>query len=364
MKHRFSLWLALAALATLPLMAQDATLGRIHGHVTDPTGMPKNSGTISLSQDGGKTSQYTFPVSAQGDYKGEAKPGTYDVVYRQLDTPSDKMADDIPNVKLVAGQDTTQDVDMSRKEYLDKMTPEQRQQVEEYKKKNAEILKTNSVIKNLNADLASARQSIKDKKYEDAEALMLKDTAIKPEAAILWIELASAQLGLKKYDDAAVNFKKTIDLDKAAPKQNAEIEGGANSGLGEVYARTGKIADAQAAYDSAAKWNPAAGAQYLTNEAVIYYQLGNADAQAVAADAALKLDPTTRPILYYLKGQALVSKATVDSKTNMIVLPPGCAEAYQKYLELAPDGQFAKESKEILAQAGQKITSGFGKQKK
>ena len=212
--------------------------------------------------------------------------------------------------------------------------------------------------------LASARQSIKDKKYEDAEALMLKDTAIKPDAAILWIELAQAQLGLKKYDDAEVNFKKTLDLDKAAAKPNPEIEGGAYSGLGEIYARTGKIADAQAAYDNAAKLNPTSAAQYLTNEAVIFYQLGNADAQAAAADAAIKLDPTSRPILYYLKGNALVQKATVDPKTNMIVLPPGCSEALQKYLELAPDGQFAKDVRDILAQAGQKITSGFGKQKK
>ena len=152
MKQRLSLWLALAVLATLPLMAQDATLARIHGRVIDPTGMPKNSGTVSLSQDGGKTALYSFPVSAQGDYKGEAKPGTYDVVYRQPETPADKMVDDIPNVKLVANTDTTQDLDMSRKEYIDKMTPEQKQQVEEFKKKNAEILKTNSVIKNLNAD--------------------------------------------------------------------------------------------------------------------------------------------------------------------------------------------------------------------
>jgi tetratricopeptide (TPR) repeat protein len=363
MKHRLSLWLALAALTTLPLMAQD-TLAKIHGHVQDPTGVAKASGTITLSQDGGKTALYTFPVSVAGDYKGEAKPGTYDVVYRQPDTPADKMADDIHNVKLVLGQDINQDVDMSRKEYLDAMTPEQRKQVEEFRKKNAEILKTNSVIKNLNADLQAARQSIKDKKYEEAEALMLKDTGLKPDAAILWIELAQSQVGLKKYDDAEVNFKKTIDLDKATPKQNLELEGGANSGLGEVYARTNKIPEATAAYDAAAKWNPTAGAQYLTNEAVIFYQLGNADAQAAAADAALKLDPSGRPILYYLKGNALVQKATIDPKTNMIVLPPGCTEALQQYLTLAPDGQFAKDVKDILAQAGQKITSGFGNKKK
>jgi hypothetical protein len=48
----------------------------------------------------------------------------------------------------------------------------------------------------------------------------------------------------------------------------------------------------------------------------------------------------------------------------MIVLPPGCAEAYQKYLELDPTGQFAGDVKGILAQAGQKIVSTYKAPKK
>ncbi len=51
----------------------------------------------------------------------------------------------------------------------------------------------------------------------------------------------------------------------------------------------------------------------------------------------------TRPILYYIKGQGLIQKATVDPKTNRIVLPPDCTEAYQRYLALAPTGPYAAE---------------------
>ena len=84
--------------------------------------------------------------------------------------------------------------------------------------------------------------------------------------------------------------------------------------------------------------------------AVIFSQVGNMDAQGTAADKAIAADPKN-PLPYYLKGQALISKATVDSKTQKIVLPPGCADAYQKYLDLAPDGQFANDVKGILAQS-------------
>jgi len=70
-----------------------------------------------------------------------------------------------------------------------------------------------------------------------------------------------------------------------------------------------------------------------------------------AADEGIKIDPKGTPILYYLKGQGLLQSATFDAKTGKYNLPPGCAESYQMYLQLAPTGQFAAEVKSILAQA-------------
>ncbi len=56
-----------------------------------------------------------------------AKPaGTYMLVYRAADTPAGKMVDSIRGIKIVAGEDLAQDDDMSRQEYIDKMTPERR----------------------------------------------------------------------------------------------------------------------------------------------------------------------------------------------------------------------------------------------
>jgi hypothetical protein len=55
----------------------------------------------------------------------------------------------------------------------------------------------------------------------------------------------------------------------------------------------------------------------------------------------------------------LVQNATVDPKTNRIVLPPDCTAAYQKYLELAPTGPYADEVASILQQAGEKVSSSY-----
>jgi len=395
MKRTNSLWLGLLAFALVPALAQQpATTGKVHGHVTNPTGASQTGGTVTLvgttkiAVVPGQPDKSVLPVNASGDFAGEAAPGTYALVYRTEGMGQDKNADRIENVKIVAGQDVLQDIDMSRKEYIDSLPAEQKKQLEDLKKHNSEAMKANEVIKNLNSDLRVVTQDIKDAdtaratasqtlgagatkaaldakeaeikaaKYADVETLMLKDTAAKPDASVLWAQLGQAQVGLKKYDDAEATYKKVIELEAASKKPNPAIQGLANSGLGEIYARTGKIAEANAAYDAAGKANPTQAGFYLKNEAVIFFQMNNGEAQVAAADEAIKVDPT-QPLLYYLKGQGLIQKATFDAKSGRIVLPPGCSEAYQKYLELAPTGTYAAEVKGILDQAGQKIDSNY-----
>jgi Carboxypeptidase regulatory-like domain len=364
MNRKSLLSLGAVALLSAAMASAQGPTGKIHGHVTDPTGVAKSNGTVSLSTDGGKTLKYNFPVGPDGNYTGDGvAPGTYTLVYRTPDMAPGKVADQIEEIKITAGGDTMADDDLSRKEYLDKMTPDQRKQIEEFKKKNAEVTKNNQVVKNLNADLNEARQDDKDKKYDAAEALMLKDTALKPDSELLWYELGLAQLGEKKYDDAQTNMKKAIDLATASKKPNPELIGGAYSALGEALGRGGKVADAPAQYDLAAKANPAKAATYYTNEAVVYFNTGQAEAQTAAADKAIAADPT-QALPYYLKGQSLAGKITVDAKTGAYVVPPGCAEAYQKYLQLAPTGPYAAESKAILDETQTKVQNKFKAPKK
>jgi tetratricopeptide (TPR) repeat protein len=366
-------WLAVALVAAImplvapALQAQDAT-GKIHGHVQDPIGTPLKDGSVILSTDEGKTAKYTFKTDDNGNYTGDGiAPGTYTLVYRNPDTPADKVVDQYNNVKITASSDTLQDVDMTRPEYYSKMTPEQRKQAEALKSKNASAMKENAVIKNLNGDLAKAREDNRNKNFADSEALMTKDTQAKPDAAVLWVELGVAQKGLKKNEDAVTSLQKAIQLDSAGGKPNADIEAAANDALGEVLATEGKIPEAQAAYDAAAKADsakdPKLAAMHYTNEAIMMDRAGNVDATVAAADKSIAADPT-KPIPYYLKGKALINKATVDPKTNKIVAPPGCAEAYQKYLELAPDGPFSADAKSILAEMGTTVQTKYKAGKK
>jgi len=395
MKRNISLWLGLLAFALLPAMAQTPAgpMGKIHGRVINPTGEPQGSGSVSLSTDGGANLKFTFPVGADGTYSGEATPGAYSAIYRAADTPPGKMVDMIRGVKIVEGQDIVQDIDMSRAEFVDKMPADQKKALEDIKKQNAEANKANQVINSLNADLKLVNQDIKDAegaralaatelgasatrdaieakateirnaKYTEIATLMTKDTAVMADQSILWTNLARADLGLKKYDEAEANYRKALALEANAKKPKPEVIGVADAGLGEVYARQGKVTEANAAFDAAAKADPTRAAFHLRNEAVIFFQEKNSDAQVAAANAALAVDPN-QAILYYIKGQGLILQATVDPKTQRIVLPPDCTEAYQKYLALAPTGPYAGEVKGILDQAGEKINSNYKAPKK
>jgi len=242
--------------------------------------------------------------------------------------------------------------------------------------------------KDLNADIVSARAANKEMRYTDAEALMLTDATANPQSSLVWVELGTAEIGLKKYAEAETAFKKALGIDPETQKQmhqdnfytdsdtatrasrntadhavpsneklNPEIVGAAYSDLGEIYARTKRTEQAQAAWDSAVKANPAKAALYLGNETIIFYQEGNAEAQVAAAEKAIAVDPN-RAILYYFKGQGLVAKSTVDPQTQKMIAPPGCLEAYQKYLQLEPKGKFSEEAKEMIVATGGQLKVG------
>ena len=369
-----------------PTRSMAQATASIHGHVNNAIGQAINQGDVKLTTD--RTSdpksrkyQYSFPLDQNGDYKGSGvAPANYLAVVFQ----GDKSLDFQDNVELKAGDDKVVNFDMSRKEYIDKMTPEERKTLEEYKKKNEAAVAANSKIANLNKDLLQARADTKAGNYAAAITTMQTDTTAKPDEPILWIALGDAQLGdadaaakaaktagtpantpdiQKKYADAAASYKKGIDLNTASKKPNPATAAAAYNQLGQSLSKAGNMKDAADAYDNAAKADPTHAGMYFFNEAATFYNSGKLDEAGTAADKAIAADPN-RADAYYIKGQALIPKATVDPKTQKIVAPPGCVEAYQKYLELAPNGPHAADIEGILTGIGAKVKSSYKAGKK
>lgn len=246
-------------------------------------------------------------------------------------------------------------------------------------------------ISDVNAAIVAARAATKDTHYADAEALMLQVTSSRPELVVPWVELGLAQLSLKKYLEAEKSFKMAIGTDPSTPQathsadlyqqpagaeavdgvaptstrvsrdmathteritkqRQPDVLGTAYASLGEIYIHEGKFVEAQSAFDRAAQSNPAQEGAYRESEVIFFYQVGNAAAQLAAAEKAIGADPT-RAKPYFFEAQALISKATIDPQTQKMVLPSSCADAFRKYLQLEPNGQFAADAQAILAAA-------------
>ncbi len=378
MKKLTSLSMAALAMAmATPAFSQAPAPGSVHGSIQNAAGQPVKEGAVKFSTDRTSTKdaerkyQYTFPVDATGNYKGDGiAPGDY-VLFYQV---NDKTVDYVEHVVVKPGDNLTVNDDMTREEFLKTMTPEQRKQIEEFKKKNAELMNVNKTVGNLNALLTKARDEEKANNFDAAVTDMQQATSQKPDEAILWLELGNAQLGqagaekdsskkTTEINDATNSYQKAIDTNTASKKPNPSFAGAAYNGLGQAYGKANKPKEASDAYDKAAQAEPAKGGMYYFNAAVTLKNAGNSDEAAAMADKAIAADPT-KADAYYIKGASLIGKSTVDPKSQKIIPPPGCIEAYSKYLDLQPNGRFAPEVKEIMAGFDEKVITSYKASKK
>jgi len=253
------------------------------------------------------------------------------------------------------------------------MTPEQAKARADAAAKAANENKT---VGSLNEKLKAAAAATDAKDYETAISTLNEANQIDGTRDLIWFKLGDAyRLSAatqtdpaekqKRYESAGAAYQKAIELrtasDTAAkdPENNAKMAAYYNN-LAEVYAKSNKTEDAVANYNKAAQLDPTHAGTYFFNEGAILTNTGKVDDAIAAFDKVIAADPT-KAVAYYWKGVNLIGKATL--KGDKMVAPEGTAEAFQKYLELEPDGKLAQPAKDMLASIGATIETGFGKKK-
>jgi hypothetical protein len=114
--------------------------------------------------------------------------------------------------------------------------------------------------------------------------------------------------------------------------------------------------------------DPAGASHYYLNLGILLTNSntkGDPDLIKQSADAfdkAIAADPKNAEA-YYFKGSNLIGLAKMDAN-NKVIAPPGTAEAFQKYLELQPNGVHAAEAKSMLALVGSTLETNYGTKKK
>ncbi len=391
-KFLATVFAAVLMAAALPALAQQPG-ATVHGKILNPAGEKfVGGGVVQFTKD--KTVEYkdekilySFPINPDGTYTATGiLPGDYFVYVVQ-----DKKTVDRLELTVQSGDtDKTLDFDMSRAEYLKQMTPEQLQALEEFKKKNAQAVADNAVIANLNATLTTVRADLAAaapaKGDVSADVTKMKAAVdAKADVALLWIvygdtlaaqaahqaaedrksgvSAASDETLAKLYSDGTDAYKKGVDLSTTAKKPSVQEEAAAYNGLGNLLAKAGKVQEATDAFEGAVKVDPTKAGMYYNNAAAVLFNAGQVEAALGEADKAIAADPS-RPDPYFIRGQALVTRVTIDPKTNKLVAPPGCVEAYNKFLQLAPNDPKVPQVQEVLESLGEKIDTKYKAGKK
>jgi tetratricopeptide (TPR) repeat protein len=390
--HRSSSIAKLASIVGMAIFAIAPTLAQkpgatVHGHVTNAAGVSLTTGEVKFTTDmsaGYKDAKFptVVPIDGDGNYKATGvAPGDYYVYFVQGTTVADRLE------LKVKSEDTdlTLNDDMSRAEYIKTMSPEQQKALEEYKKKNAAVSSANEVIAKLNATLKTVRADLtaaapnKDDVSKDVASMKEAVTA-KADSGLLWLTYGDTLLAQgrhlaeadkkagkspstddavnQQYSEAVEAYKKAVALDSAEAKPNVSGLAADYNQLGNALVAEGKTDDAIAAFGNAAKTDPTKAGMYYKNAAAVLYNAGQMDAALDAADKAIAADPNQADA-YFIKGQALVTKSTVDPKTNKLTAPEGCVEAYQKFLSIAPNDPKVPEVKQVLASLGATIDTSY-----
>jgi tetratricopeptide (TPR) repeat protein len=162
-----------------------------------------------------------------------------------------------------------------------------------------------------------------------------------------------------KYTEAAATYQKAVAL---------KMDPAYYNNLGNCLARIGKTDEATAAYQQAIMLDPQNTAMYWRNLSVGLYNTGKIKESIDPLKKATEADPKSAQA-WYLLGAALVN--TMDFKQDgdklVPVMQPGTMEAYQKAIELDPNGPYgvqAKQGLEALQAMGIGIDTASGKKKK
>ncbi len=354
-------------------LAHTQTTGSVKGTCKDVEGKPIAQAEVEWT--GTETGhKYTLKTNNKGEYFSLGfAPGKYNVKLSK----DGKELWHVSNV-TVGLDETPLDLDLKKEQVsaaqAQGLTPEQAKARADAVAKAEADKKT---VGTLNDKLNAAKVASDAGDFETAITTLNEANQIDGTRDLIWFKLADAYRmsapkqtdpaeKQKRYEMAAADYQKAIDLRGASEAAQKEADNNVKTAayynnLAEVYSRSNKVDDAVASYNKAAGLDPTHAATYLFNEGAVLTNAGKVDDAIAAFDKVIATDPT-KAEAYYWKGVNLIGKATL--KDNKMVAPEGTAEAFQKYLQLQPDGKMAQPAKDMLASIGATIETGFGTKKK
>ena len=340
-----------------------AQMGSISGSIMDIQGQPWPEVVIRAVSDQG-VKQETKTDSGGKFSLPNLRSGIYNVLV-VFPPPNDKQAPYEVKCRVQAGEDAK--VDLNFKDVVAKQGAAAQEQVkkqEEAKTKfegmKAHFTAANAILEQEKAAKEELQKAPADQRSAAKQKLMdLSDQAAKefqaaqqsagekdPNLHLLWAKLGEAYDTANRNDEAAQAYQQAINAKPDVP--------GYYNNLGNVLARAGKIEEAKAAYTKSAELDPPNAATAWRNFGISLYNANRLGDAVEPLKKSAELDPKNAQT-WYLLGASLVYKMTLKKVGDKEIpeFAPGTIEAYQKAIELDPNGTYGAQAKAGLEQLQQ-----------
>jgi len=181
----------------------------------------------------------------------------------------------------------------------------------------------------------------RDAKYDDALAELLPLMEKDPTQWAVHAQMGVAYQNLGRFEEAEASYKKAIELQPSNPSLY--------SNLGQVYVKMKRQDEARQMFDAAAQLSPEDAASAYFNIAVTFINAGDMKAAVDPLRKATELDPSRAEAHYWL-GMSLFNQSEYKTEGGEMktIVPPGTREAFERYLQLQPNGKYAADAKAML----------------
>jgi tetratricopeptide (TPR) repeat protein len=343
--------------------AQD---GQINGSIIDFDGKPWPDLAVKIKSDQGAAQDGKTDANGKFSFIG-LKNGKYTFTVQppQMSTPFTVPAE------VRSGNPAV--INLNFKEILEKQNPEaaaelkKRQEdqqkftgMKEHFAKGGEFLDQERLAK---AEVAKAKPEQRDaakQKVTDLSTQAVTEFQEAQKAApekdtnqhLFWARMGEAYDLAGRNDEAINAYQQAVTLKPDNPNYY--------NNLGNVLGRTGKIDEAKAAYTKSAELDPPNAALAWRNFGISLYQANRMTEAIEPLKKSAELDPKNAQS-WYLLGTCMVADPkiykTVGDKIE-VTPTPGTVEAFEKAIELDPNGVYGMQAKQGLEQLRQ-LTGGI-----
>lgn len=368
MKRLTHALITLAAILVCATIAS-AQSARVSGQVLDKDGKPWAGVTVTLKSDNGRT--YTLKTDNNGKYTQVGlTPGLYTFI---LTEPTSNLNYQEQH-QLSSGDDNNITTDFKKLMEAGKAGPSAEQQKAQQDQQNkfkemqqhftagrAALDDYDAGKKQLATTPADQKQALQDKMATDAKTavseLTLAEQGVQPKDvknhAVVWSNLAQAYEKAGQTQEAVDAYQKAIDLQPSAGiyQNQSTVLAALAVAQSDPKAQQEKLAAATADCDKAAALdpNPGAATSCWKNIGIILNNKGDFKDAVPPLQKATQLNPKDAQA-WFLLGNAYTGMITPNQQGEKMTydIPAGTSDAYQKVIDLDPNGPLAAQAKQNL----------------